>query len=104
MILYNVTVNIDKDVSEQWLEWMINSHIPDVLQTGLFIENKVARIHAEEEGGYSYSIQYLLNSMQDYNTYQDKFAPKLQKDHQEKYGQKCVAFRTVLEIIHIAKP
>jgi hypothetical protein len=104
MILYNVTVNIDQDVSKQWLEWMINSHIPDVLSTGLFIENKVARIHAEEEGGLTYSIQYLSNSWDDYNTYQSKFAPKLQKEYQEKYGQKSVAFRTVLEIIHTAKP
>ena len=104
MILYNVTVNIDKEVSKEWLNWMQEIHIPDVLATGLFLENKVARIHAEEDGGISYSIQYLLKSWEDYNTYQEKFAAKLQQEHQDKYAQKCVAFRTVLEIIHIAKP
>ena len=104
MILYNVTVSIDQEVSKECLDWMKEIHIPDVLATGLFLENKVARIHAEEEGGISYSIQYLLKSWEDYNTYQMKFAAKLQKEHQDKYAQKCVAFRTVLEIIHVAKP
>ena len=67
-------------------------------------ENKIARIHAEEEGGISYSIQYLLNSWDDYNLYQNKFASNLQKEYQIKYANKSVAFRTVLEVIHIATP
>ena len=104
MILYNVTVSIDQEVSKEWLDWMKEIHIPDVLATGLFLENKVARIHAEEEGGISYSIQYLLNSWYDYNLYQNKFASNLQKEYQLKYANKSVAFRTVLEIIHVATP
>ena len=60
MILYNVTVSINYDVNESWLKWMKETHIPNVLSTGLFIENKIAKIHAEEDGGISYSIQYLL--------------------------------------------
>ena len=62
MILYNITVNIDHDIHQEWLFWMKDVHIPDVLSTGLFIENKIAKIHAEEDGGLSYSIQYLLKS------------------------------------------
>ena len=104
MILYNITVNIDHDINKEWLVWMKDIHIPDVLSTGLFIENKVAKIHAEEDGGLSYSIQYLLKSWDDYNFYQSKFAPHLQKKYQDKYANKSVAFRTVLEIIHVAHP
>ena len=104
MILYNITVNIDHDIHQEWLVWMKDFHIPDVWSTGLFIENKVAKIHAEEDGGLSYSIQYLLKSWEDYNLYQSKFAPKLQKKYQDKYANKSVAFRTVLEIIHVAHP
>ena len=56
MILYNITINIDYDVHDEWLEWMKQVHIPQVLKTGLFIENRICQIHAEEEGGRSYSI------------------------------------------------
>ena len=104
MILYNVTVSIDYDVHQNWLKWMKEVHIPNVLATGLFIENKIAKIHAEEEGGVSYSIQYLLKSWEDYHNYIDNFSLELQKEYHTKYGNKSVAFRTILEIVHIAKP
>ena len=100
MILYNVTVIIENDVHDDWLRWMKEQHIPDVMATGLFIENKIARILAEEEGGTSYSIQYLLRSMEDYETYQQQHAPRLQAEHSERYNGKFGAFRTLLHVIH----
>ncbi len=100
MILYNVTINIDHDVHDEWLQWMKSKHIPDVLNTGLFIENRICRILAEEEGGKSYSIQYLLKNMADYNTYQDEYAANLQLEHTQKFEGKFVAFRTILEVVH----
>ena len=100
MILYNVTINIDHDVHDEWLQWMKSKHIPDVLNTGLFIENRICRILAEEEGGKSYSIQYLLKNMADYNTYQDEYAASLQLEHTQKFEGKFVAFRTILEVVH----
>ena len=104
MILYNITVSIDYDIHKSWLKWMKEIHIPNVLETGLFIENKIAKIHAEEDGGISYSIQYLLKSWDDYNLYQNKFASSLQKEYQLKYANKSVAFRTVLEVVHVVTP
>ncbi len=100
MILYNVTINIDDDEHDSWLDWMKHVHIPDVLNTGLFIESKICRIHAEEEGGKAYSVQYLLNSWEDYEIYKSKYALKLQNDHARNFKGKFVAFRTILEVIH----
>lgn len=100
MILYNVTINIDNSVHDEWLKWMIEKHIPDVLDTGLFVENKICKIHAESEGGVSYSIQYFAKSWDDYHKYEKEFAPKLQQEHTAKYKDKFGAFRTILEVIH----
>lgn len=100
MILYNITVSIDENVHDEWLSWMKETHIPDVLETGLFIENKICRIHAHEEGGISYSIQYLAKDQADYDRYQAEHAPELQKEHTEKFKGKFAAFRTVLEVVH----
>jgi hypothetical protein len=33
MIVYNVTVNIDGAVEQEWLKWMKEVHIPEVLAT-----------------------------------------------------------------------
>jgi hypothetical protein len=37
--------------------------------------------------------------MKDIEKYQKEFAPQLQSDVKEKYGEKFTAFRTLLEII-----
>jgi hypothetical protein len=100
MILYNVTVNIDNDVHDDWLTWMKEVHIPEVMATGYFLENKVCRIMAESEGGTSYAIQYLCASQQDYEDYQQHHAPALQQKHLQRYNGKFGAFRTLLEVVH----
>lgn len=99
MILYNVTVSIDDQVHDEWLKWMREVHIPDVMRTGMFVENRICRIHAYEEGGKSYSIQYLAENQAMFDRYQNEFAPALQEEHTKKYQGKFAAFRTILEVI-----
>lgn len=99
MIIYNVTVNIDDDVHHEWLQWMRDVHIPDVMRTGLFTENKICRVLVEEEAGTTYSIQYTCESINDYHKYKEEHSSKLQKEHTEKFAEKFVAFRTLLEVL-----
>lgn len=99
MIIYNVTVNVDNDIREEWLQWMKSKHIPDVMETGFFIENKICKVLVEEEQGTTYSIQYTCANMDDLRAYQAQHAPRLQKEVADKYGDKFVAFRTLLEIL-----
>jgi hypothetical protein len=100
MIIYNVTINIDQSVHTEWLSWMKETHIPDVMRTGIFLENRILKLIGDEDsGGFTYAIQYSCESMDRYNTYQEKFAPALQKAHVDKYKDKFVAFRTLLEVI-----
>ncbi|MBK9330953.1 MAG: DUF4286 family protein [Ignavibacteria bacterium] len=99
MILYNVTVSVDESVHTEWLEWMKEKHIPDVIATGLFSEYKFFKILSDDPEEKTYSIQYFLNSMDDYDTYQKKYAPALQAEHAGKFGDKFVAFRTLLESV-----
>jgi len=99
MIIYNVTVNIDYDIHDEWLQWMQEIHVPEVMKTGMFLEARISKIlHEEEEGGRSYAIQYLCESMETYEKYRDEFAPALQKSHTEKFAGKFVAFRTLLRV------
>jgi len=100
MIIYNVTININHDVHDEWLKWMQQSHIPEVMSTGLFTESKMLRLIGDEDsGGTTYAIQYTCASMDDYDKYRLEFAPALQKQTQEKFKDKFVAFRTLLETV-----
>ena len=100
MIIYNVTVSVLESISDEWLDWMKNVHIPEVMATGLFIENRILKLKLPEtEEGVTYAIQYSMKSMDEYNKYQKEFAPALQKLHTGKYTNRVHAFRTVLETV-----
>lgn len=99
MILYNVTVNVDNDINQEWLQWMKNVHVPDVMNTGLFLDNRIFQVMVDEESGTTYSVQYTLKTIEDLEEYQRDHAPRLQKEHKDRYGNKFVAFRTVLKLV-----
>lgn len=98
MYIYNVTVNIDNAVHDDWLQWMKSVHIPDVLATGIFLDNRLCQVMVEEEQGITYSIQYRLRNLEDLERYQQEHAPRLQAEHGARYRDKFVAFRTILRI------
>ena len=100
MIIYNVTVKIDHAVQVEWLQWMIDVHIPDVMKTKLFQKHRICRLLEQNESdGISYAIQYECESMTDFFTYQKEFATALQVEHSKRYKDKFVAFRTLMLVI-----
>jgi hypothetical protein len=100
MILYNVTINIDMEKEEEFVTWMKRVHIPEVMATGIFEENKFFRLLQEvEEGGANYSAQYSAKNMENIHQYQQYFAKDLQKKLKVKFGDHFVAFRSLLELV-----
>jgi hypothetical protein len=99
MIIYSVTVNISDKKHEEWKEWMLEKHIPDVMDCGIFTAYRMSRVISRQEGeeGHSYNIQYDCPSMKDLHKYQIDHAPALQAEHTEKFKDDFVAFRTLLE-------
>ncbi|MFN4079919.1 MAG: DUF4286 family protein [Saprospiraceae bacterium] len=99
MLLYNVTVTIDREWGNDWLRWMKETHIPDVMSTGMFVSYRLSRLlHHEHDESEIYSVQYLCRSMADLMRYNQEFAPELQKAHQTRYEGRFVAFRTLMEV------
>lgn len=99
MLIYNVTMNVDHEIVADWLQWMRDVHIPDVMATGKFTEYRILRMTGQNDTGLTYAIQYTCANQSTLNDYMTNHAPLLQKDHNERYGNKAVGFRTVLEII-----
>jgi Domain of unknown function (DUF4286) len=99
MIIYNVTINVEDDAHDAWLSWMKETHIPDVMSTGMFLDFNFSKLlsRQDDETGETYVIQYLCESIEKYERYQSQFAPGLQADTQKMFGGKFVAFRTLME-------
>ena len=99
MILYNVTINVEQSVESDWLAWMRTEHMLDVLNTGMFATAKMFRLLDVEqsEGTTTYAVQYFADTREHYDRYQREFAADLQQEAQQKFGNKTVSFRTLME-------
>ncbi|MEO5777937.1 MAG: DUF4286 family protein [Flavobacterium sp.] len=100
MILYNVTINIHESVHDQWMQWMQEKHINDMLATGKFSSARLVKVLIDEEmGGTTYSVQFTTDSKETLQRYYDEDAPGLREEGQQLFGDKMLAFRTELELI-----
>jgi hypothetical protein len=101
MIIYNVTVSVEVQIESEWVNWMKNEHIPEVLATGLFINHRMLKMlnDSPDVTGITYAIQYEAESIGHLDEYLGVHAPALREKHMIKYGTKTLAFRTVLEVV-----
>ena len=100
MYIYNVTVNIDTSIQANWLSWMRNKHIPEMLALGQFSKAKLCKVLINEEmGGVTYSVEYTVDSLNTLKNYYENNAEEMRKHGMELFQNKFVAFRTELEVI-----
>ena len=100
MIIYNITVNIDESVHEQWLQWMQTQHINKMLATGKFTSARIVKVLVDEEmGGITYSVQYFAPTKEALEEYRRDHENELQREGLKLFADKMLTFKTDLEII-----
>ncbi len=100
MILYNITYTVATDIEDDFVRWMKVTHIPDVFATGLFTEHRFFRLmNSTNDGFTNYSIQFFAESTAKLIEYENRFANALRYETQARYGEKALAFRSLLEAV-----
>jgi hypothetical protein len=100
MIIYNVTIKVDASIADAWLAWLLEEHIPEVMRTGCFSDKKVVRLlEVDESEGPTYAIQYSAESKADYNRYIQTHANRLRDVSYQKWGNRFIAFRSVMQVV-----
>lgn len=101
MIVYNITIKIIPDIEDAWIQWQQQQHIPDIMASGLFTEYKMFRLLEQDNTeGSTYVVQFFAPSKAHYQRYMNEFAPGLQKQTFDKWGNQYIAFRTVMETVN----
>lgn len=91
MIVYNVTFSVDKEISEEWLSWMKDVHIPAVIEAGLFDDYKFLKVLShEDDNTFSYAVQFLSTSFEGAEKYH------LNEDVWQRYGERVLSYPTLL--------
>jgi Domain of unknown function (DUF4286) len=101
MMVYNVTLKLDSSIHEEWLLWMKTIHMPEVMATNCFTECRLLRLlETDESDGPTYAAQYTCSSREEYDKYINEFGPTLRKASIDRWGQKFIAFRSIMELVN----
>ena len=99
--MYNVTIKVDPSIAEEWLNWLNEEHIPDMKSTGCFYQASIYRLlEMDETDGITYAVQYHAENMEAYKRYLQDFDATMREKGKEKWNNKFIAFRSVLELVH----
>lgn len=99
MLLYNVTVIVEDSAADEWLQWMRDIHIPEVMETGKFVSNRLLKVLDSPNEGQTFCAQYVAENLTDYESYQKDHAPALQEKLRVKFENRFVAFRTLMQYV-----
>jgi hypothetical protein len=99
-LIYNVTIKISTESHLQWVEWMRNTHIPEVMATACFSSFRFLHLEGyDDDEGITYAAQYTCPSRDLFDIYNRDHAPALQAKTIALFEGKFVAFRTILEVV-----
>lgn len=100
MLIYNVTVKVDKGIAADWLWWMRNEHIPEIMATGCFTRHQIVQLLEQDDSeGPTYAIQYHSPDQDHYERYIEEFADALRLKSLQKWGEGVMAFRSLMRIV-----
>ena len=100
MLIYNVTTKITSAIAEDWLQWLQEVHIPEIIATGCFTHANILRLlEVDDSEGPTYAIQYMADSKELYEGYLAIFADALRKKSFDKWGNQFISFRSVMQIV-----
>ena len=101
MFIYNVTNKVNHSIATLWLSWLKEEHIPDIINTGCFTHAVILHLlEADDEEGITYAVQYHCESIALYNRYIENYAGDMRKKAFDKWSNKFIAFRSVMQVVH----
>lgn len=101
MLIYNVTIKVDHSIAAEWLQWLREEHIPDMIGTGCFTHATTLRLlDTDDSEGLTYAVQYHAKDRNDCERYINEFAVVLRQKGIDRWGNKFIAFRTLMEVVN----
>ncbi|MFT3753391.1 MAG: DUF4286 family protein [Paludibacter sp.] len=100
MLIFNTTFLVSDKMTDLWLKWVREQHIPFMLDSEMFSKPQVAKVLGiEEQEGTSYSVQFHVSDIQTLENWHLQYARTFERNFAEKFGTDVVFFATVLELV-----
>ncbi len=99
MLLYNETVKVSRAIEKEWLAWLREEHLPEVMARGKFTHHRLCRLLLDEPDGVTYAIQLFCPDFATFRRFEEEDAPALRDKAAERFGEEMVSFRTLMEVL-----
>ncbi len=100
MLIFNITFLVADKVADKWLQWVNNTHIPDMLALGYFTEPQLAKVLGNHgQDGSSYAVQYHVADMETLESWHQEHGSGMERNCAALFGEEVLLFTTVLELI-----
>ncbi|MBA2500954.1 MAG: DUF4286 family protein [Chitinophagaceae bacterium] len=100
-IIYNITMQVEKQLLDEWLIWIQQEHIPAMMGTGCFIKHQLLKLMSSPENDDpTFAIQYFASTIFKFNQFESQYLDQLLKKISEKWNTGIVFYTTNLEIVN----
>lgn len=105
MFGYSISILVNHSIEHEWLEWMKEVHIKEILETNCFVDAMFCKIHHEtaSHDATNYNVVYFAKTKEDIEKYYKDFAPLLRQKVWVLFREQITFFRTELEYIEYLK-
>lgn len=98
MIIYEVTVNIEKEIYFKFIRWL-KDHVEEMLKFPGFIQARILKEEqSEKREQEQLTVQYEIDSRENLDNYFKEFAPKMREEGIRRFKNQFSATRKIFHV------
>jgi len=95
--VYKVRCLVEKDVAEKYVNFFLDKHLADVLNTGYFTECNFYEIETSSKLTRTFCAEYFYSTAEDLDAYNKNCASELKTDVKNLFGDKFSCQRELMK-------
>lgn len=98
MYVFNVTTQVSHSVSEEWMQWLKEIQLPEIMLSKCFSDFQIYKLLGHDETqGLTFVIQFFVESKESYENFIQNYAEVFRQNSITKWGNEMPSFETLLQ-------
>lgn len=104
MLIYNTTYHVEEKSIKNFLIWIQESFIPEILKSGMLRSPRLMEVLSnKEDGSTSFSLQWEVEDSKTLHAWYSQYGTRLNQQMIEVFKDDVVGFPTLLDVIELQK-
>lgn len=100
MLIVNTTYHVSEDIQTDWIFWVKNEYIPEVIKTNMMVQPRFFHLLIEDEpGNVSYALQFEVKDLDTLENWFQKYGTEMQVTMSNRFQEKVMGFTTMMETV-----